>query len=265
MRYIYDNDYHIHSQISDCSSDPEQTPERILEYAKKNKLKKICLTDHFWDSSVDGAIPWYQMQDYNRIVKAKPLPQADGIEFLFGCETDLDKFMTLGIAKETFDLFDFVIIPTTHLHMNGFTLSEKDAKSPQRRAELWVERLDAVLNMDLPFHKIGIAHLACPLIARPQEAYSKVLEMLRDDDMERLFKKAAMLGVGIELNGSDMNCTDEEAEIVLRPFRIAKACGCKFYIGSDAHHPKELNAAKEIFERAIDRLDLKEEDKFILK
>ena len=62
-----------------------------------------------------------------------------------------------------------------------------------------------------------------------------------------------------------MKCTDAETDIVLRPFRIAREVGCRFYMGSDAHHPKALDEAKAIFERAIDRLELSEEDKFILQ
>ena len=55
MKYIVDHDYHIHSQLSSCSRDPEQTPERILRYAKDNGLTKLVLTDHYWDSAVEGA------------------------------------------------------------------------------------------------------------------------------------------------------------------------------------------------------------------
>lgn len=266
MKYIYDNDLHIHSKISDCSSDELQTCERILKYAKDNNLNTICLTDHFWDEKVEGASKWYQIQGYERISKALPLPQADGIRFLFGCETELDKNLTLGISKESFDLFDFIIIPTTHMHMTGFTISEDDSKSIEKKAQLWVDRFEGVLNMDLPFHKIGIAHLACHLMEKTsRENFIKLLDTIKTEDMERLFKKAARLGCGIEINESDMNFSDFEADSVLRMFRIAKKCGCKFYLGSDAHHPKGLDNAKEIFERAIELLKLTEDDKFYIK
>ena len=36
MRYAFDHDYHIHSYLSSCSKDPEQTAERILAYAEEN-------------------------------------------------------------------------------------------------------------------------------------------------------------------------------------------------------------------------------------
>lgn len=264
MRYIVDHDLHIHSKISACSNDPEQTNERILHYAAENDLKTICLTDHFWDETVAGASEWYQLQNYAHIAAALPLPQTDGVQFLFGCETELKQNLTLGISKESFRFFDFVVIPTTHFHMVEYALSKEDAANAQSRANAWVKRLNAVLEMDLPFHKIGIAHLTCGLIAPKREEYIEVLERIPQNDMDRLFHKAARLGVGIELNSDDMNFASEEAKVVLRPYKIAKQCGCKFYCGSDAHHPDGLNQAKVIFEKAVDLLELTEEDKFII-
>lgn len=266
MEFKIDHGYHIHSQLSSCSRDPEQTPDRILQYAKENGLSRICLTDHYWDSAVDGASQWYRPQDFDHIAKAMPLPQDEEVEFLFGCETDMDKLMTVGIPAARFDEFDFIIIPTTHLHMTGFTISNEDAESNERRAQLWVERLDALLHKSLPFGKIGLAHLVCGLIKREsREEYLNVLSLIPDAEMERLFTMAAELGCGIELNQSDMSFGDDEADVVLRPFRIAKSCGCKFYLGSDAHHPTEFKKSKGVFERAVTLLDLKESDKFHIK
>lgn len=262
MRYVFDNDFHIHSYISLCSKDPEQTPEAILQYAIDNGLKTIVLTDHFWDSEISGASGFYSTQNFDWISRSKPLPQADGIRFLFGCEADFDKDLRLGMPLSRFDDFDFVVIPTTHLHMKGFTITEEDAETCEGRARVWIKRLEWLLTMPLPFHKIGLGHLACPLIARGRENYLKVLELLPEQKLFELFTKCAELGVGIELNSSDMSFSDEEADTVLRIFRIAKKCGCKFYMGSDAHHPNGLQAAKAIFERAIDCLGLTEDDKF---
>ena len=265
MRYIVDHDIHIHSQISLCSGDPEQNPQRILQYAKDNGLHTLCLTDHFWENTIDGASEFYAAQDFEHISAAKPLPQTEGIRFLFGCETEMDRFHRLGITRERIDELDFVIIPTTHFHMVGYTLFKKELRSGKTRAKAWVDRLEALLNMDLPFHKIGIAHLACGLIAPTRRVFLNTIKAIPEEDMRRLFTKAAKLGAGIELNSDDMSFKDKEAETVLRPFRIAKECGCKFYLGSDAHHPKSLDAAKAIFERALELLDLQESDKFILR
>ena len=77
--------------------------------------------------------------------------------------------------------------------------------------------------------------------------------------MRRIFTRAARLGVGIELNEV---FSDEEADLILRPYRIARECGCKFYLGSDAHTVSGLERAMDKFARMIDFLDLTEDDKF---
>lgn len=267
MKYVVDHDYHIHSQLSSCSNDPEQTAERILQYARENGLKRIVLTDHYWDSAVEGASNWYKPQNFEHIAESKPLPKSDGIEFLFGCESDMKQDTVLGLPKERFNDFSFVIIPTTHLHMHGFTISMEDAPSVEAHARLWVERMDALLAMNLPFRKVGVAHLACSLLAKGVEsgfeninqARDAVLDMIPDEEYERVFKKAAEVGIGIELNYYDIKSATDST---LRPFRIAKAQGCKFYLGSDAHHPRDLDPAISFFKQAVDRLGLTEDDKF---
>ena len=265
MKFKFDHDLHIHSFLSGCSKDPEQTPERMIRYAKENNLHTICVTDHYWDSAVEGVHPWYAKANFDRISQSKPLPQADGIRFLFGCETEMRKDMTIGVPPERYDDFDFIIIPTTHWHILGYTIDESDHASIDIKARLWIEKLDALLSMDLPFHKVGFAHLLCQAISKTgREEYLALINAINGDEMARVFTKAAKLGVGIELNKHDMSFSDEETDIVLRPFRIAKACGCKFYLGSDAHKVKELESVPKRFERIVELLDLQEEEKFMI-
>ena len=259
MRYQLDHDLHLHSQLSLCSNDPAQTPEALLRYAQKNGLSTICLTDHYWDAAVPGAehFDFYRRQDFDHVARSKPLPQAEGVRFLFGCETDLDQYGTLGIPPARFDDFDFIIIPTTHLHMGGFTL--RGDETTEERAALWCSRLDRVLAMDLPFEKIGIAHLTCSLLSKD---YRAVLNAIPDEAYRARFDKAAALGVGIELNFDALSQTPEQLEQELRPYRIAKAAGCRFYFGSDSHHPEDLLRAMENFRTIADALDLDESEKF---
>ena len=263
MKFTFDHDYHIHSQLSSCSSDPRQTAQAILQYAIDRGLKKICITDHYWDENVDGASGWYKPQNFEHISKIKPLPQADGIEFLFGCETDMDKFFNVGISKETCDRFDFIIVPTTHMHMVGFTLAEED-DTIERKAKLWIERLDALLDKDLPFEKIGIAHLNCGLMHKKDRAeFIRMLNLIPQSEMERVFTRVAQKGCGVELNQDDVRLSDEnEIEPILRIYKTAKKCGCKFYLGSDAHYPSHFESTTPIFTRVIDLLGLTEDDKF---
>lgn len=265
MRFKIDHDLHIHTYLSSCSKDPEQNKEFILSYAKKKGFGTVAITDHFWDK--DAGEPWgfYCPQDYDHIREILPLPKDPEVRFLFGCEGEINKDMVLGISRDKLDSFDFIVIPTTHMHMKGFTISEEEFLVPEACARLWVERLEALLNMDLPFHKVGIAHLSCALLnKKSKDDYLYTLSLIKSEDMERLFKKAAELGVGIEINLGDMEYSEGHEDRVLRMYKIAKACGCKFYLGSDAHHPSEFGNPEYHFGRAIDYLGLTEEDKIPL-
>ena len=267
MKFTFDHDLHIHSILSSCAQDTTQVKENILAYARKNNLRQICLTDHFWDASVPGASAWYEPQNYDWISQVQPLPQGEDTAFLFGCETELDKHMTLGVHPDHYDRFDFIVIPTTHFHMR-FAAPTEVVATTEGKIKLWLDRLEAVLNMDLPFHKVGIAHLVCPLLAvtrQNREEYLRVLDNLPAEEMERLFSKAAQLGVGIEINKEDFMFADNEADTVLRPFKVAKACGCKFYCGSDSHSQRSFDNMPQIMDRAIDLLNLQESDKFHLQ
>lgn len=261
MQFVVDHDLHIHSFLSKCSNDPAQSSDRILDYARQNCLRTVCLTNHFWDEKIPGASDWYRSQGLAHIQRALPLPKKEGIRFLFGCETDMDRHMTLGISPQTMEQMDFIVIPTTHLHMMGFTLLPED-DTLERRAELYVERLSRLLDYDLPFEKIGIAHLTSHLLAPGEGNYLRVLSMISDSTLRELFTRVCKSGAGVELNFNSFAHEGEQLEQELRIYRIAAACNCRFYLGSDAHHPTQLARAVQNFEHIVTLLGLTEEQKF---
>ena len=119
------------------------------------------------------------------------------------------------------------------------------------------------MKKDLPWHKIGIAHLTCGHILKDRTP--EVIKLLTDEKLYSVFSDcAAAKGVGIELNMKTLSMSEELKNIMLRPYLIAKDCGCKFYLGSDSHKTSALETAKENFEHIITSLDLKESDKFVL-
>ncbi|MBE6611039.1 MAG: PHP domain-containing protein [Ruminococcaceae bacterium] len=262
MKYRIDHDIHIHTHLSLCSGDPGQTKEALVAYAKENGYKTLCITDHFWDSAIPGPSGFYAPQNYEHLAENLPLPTDDSLRILFGCETELSRDLRLAIPPERYDCFDFIVIPTTHMHMKGFTV--RGDESDEERAEIWCRRLEAVLRMDLPFHKVGIAHITSTGIQSENKGYLRILPMIPDAELHRLFGMAAKVGVGIELNHNWLASDEREMEIHLRYYRIAKEEGCKFYLGSDAHHPDVLLRAKKNFSKIVDALELTESDKFVL-
>ena len=263
MKFKIDHDLHIHTYLSACSSDPEQNPNRILDYAEEYGLRTVAVADHFWDREVKNGPPVWGPYDYDLIKKSLPLPKREGIRFLFGGETDMSHERVIGVGSSAMEEMDFIIVPTTHMHFIGETVTREQVETPLLRAETWMGRLEAVLSARLPFRKTGIAHLACTLLAsdpKDKDTYFETLSLLPEEGMRDLFRRAASLGVGIELNFSEF--ADSEADLILRPFRIAKKEGCKFYYGSDAHHPARFPQGIKTCEKVVELLGLTESDKF---
>ena len=263
MKFIHDHDLHIHSRISPCGGDPAQTPERILQYALDNQLKTICITDHYWDDTVPSPHGKGAGQTTSQIMSALPLPQADGVRFMFGAECEMDLDFTIGLGKEMADKLDFIIVPLNHLHMNGFSL--RGDEGPAERAELIIKRFDALLDSSLPFHKTGVAHFTDGLIYTAGKN-TDVLNLIPESEYRRLFRRAAEAGLGIELNiVNALDFTREKDADELKVYRIAKEMGCKFYFGSDAHTVEGLmRRVRERCEKIVDLLDLTEDDKFTI-
>lgn len=263
-RMAADHDFHIHSFLSSCSTDETQIPENILKVNKANGIKKLCVTDHFWDETVPGASEWYKPQNFAHLSENLPLPQDDEVEFYFGCEADMDSDMRIGISRECIDKFDFVIVSTTHLHMCGFTITEEDYYSSlERHKQIYLDRIECLLDKNFPFEKMGIGHLTRKFIAmNGPDDHIDVLNMITDDEFRYIFTKSAKKGIGIELNLQLDGYTDKQVKDIMRPYHIAKECGNRFYLGSDAHRLTGFNDSKQNFEHIIDLLDLRERDRF---
>ena len=263
MKYQIDHDYHIHSFLSPCSRDPEQNPERILRYAKENGFRHVVLTNHLWDTKQKNLYLNPPDQKYEYLAQALPLPQADGISFHFGCETDMDMNFVLGIEKETFDKLDFVILSTTHLQLTGKTVRE--GASLKERANICIKRLEKLLGTDfIDFTKVGIPHPASGH-ASPDNPFNELFDEIGEENIRRVFTEIAKSGAGVEVNSFDFNFSNKSAahaEAILKFYGILRECGCKFYMGSDAHHPDALDRAYHSFETAVNELGLTEDEKF---
>lgn len=268
MKFEFNHDLHIHTHLSSCSEDPTETPEAILRYAVDHGLEAVCVNDHFWDASqpMCGYSPWYAPQNFEHISLSKPLPVADGVHFLFGCETEMGADGVIGVAPEHYDAFDFIVVPTTHMHFTDLVSRPEDFTSPQAAAKTWVKRIEYLLRSDLPLHKVGLAHMTtCLLFPSSREQKLATLDAISDAAYTDLFRAVAEKGIGVELNselGGDLESADGSVETILRPYFLAKEAGCKFYLGSDTHRSERLPFAKGIFERVIDRLALTADNQY---
>lgn len=263
MKYRVDHDYHIHSFLSPCSRDERQTPERILQYAVDNGFREICLTNHFWDENVCGTYGAPADQTYGYLSRALPLPEREGVTFRFGCETDMDKNFVLGISGESMKKMEFVIISTTHLQLTGKTI--EPGATLDERAELYIKRIERVMEHPFDFTGVGIAHPAS-CHASPGVPFNELFDKIGEENVRRVFRIIANSGAGVEINAVDFDFSRKSAahvQSIINLYAILRECGCRFYFGSDAHHPEALYSAPKIFENAVNELGLTEDDRFI--
>ncbi len=258
MSFPIDHDLHCHTLLSECSSDPEQTVAALLAHAKENGYTVQAVTDHLWDSDVPGASNWYAPQDVDHVRQSLPLPEDDQVRMVFGCETEFCGGKKLGLAPQHYDLFDFIVIPPNHFHMVDF-VRPKEYDTEEKIAGLLVERLEEISELDLPWEKVGIAHMTCGLTFREGDVF-RVFRLVDEARYRAVMRRFARLGAGIELNASEFGPGWRAHEDdILRLYRFAKEEGCRFYLATDAHHPRELDLVPDCAPDFVESLGLTQE------
>ena len=259
MDFIIDSDLHIHSYLSKCASNMEMTVENILGLAQSLGYKKIAITDHVWDSSVKGAPPWYQVQSIDYIKQLLPLPSSTKTKVLFGGEFEFTGDDEISIFDKKISNFNFIVVPINHLHMKGVTVPNTDLTN-EDYGQILTRRLKNFSKSKVCWNKVGLAHLTWTFLTKysVQEIFSNVDRVVLQDS----FKRIADNGGGIELNACCF--TGEDTDYEYEIYNIAKKCGCKFYVASDAHSLAELKNAKPKLEKIVKTLNLKQTDKFIV-
>lgn len=253
------NDLHCHSNLSSCCHDERMTPDVILKFAEEHDYSAVCLTDHLWDAAIPGASKWYSVQDIDHVFKAAPLPKGK-VPYYFGCETELPANCVPALAKENFDRFAFVVIPPNHMHMKGLVRPE-GVDTPEKMAVLMEDRLEKLLECDIPFRKIGIAHLTCSLMFG-EGSVADVVSHMNEARLLRIFKGYAQAGAGIELNAFSFGEWETRPEETMLIYRIAKEAGCLFYACSDAHSVEDLARVPDILPKLVKELDLTSADQY---
>lgn len=87
-------------------------------------------SNHMWDEAVEGESSFYRKQGFTHILTEKEeIRSLDncGMKILFGAEIEYcGKSDTLALKAENAHLLDYVLIPHTHTHMDGFVIPQPD-------------------------------------------------------------------------------------------------------------------------------------------
>ena len=243
-------DLHIHTNLSVCAK-PAATFDMYVETARSQGITTLGFADHLWDDTYEQVCPgFYRKQNVERVLSLKDtIRPVEGLNILLGCEAEYDpRNHGVALSPENAEKFDFVIVPTSHTHM----VMPKDLYEPiEKHKQFMLDAWHDVLNCEVTKYVTAMAHpfqpVCCPY------GWEPMIDYITDDEYRYAFDMAAQKGVAVEINLSGLRWkTNENIELspLIRMFRIAKECGCKFTFGSDAHnegaHEGYMRAAEHV-------------------
>ena len=227
-------DLHIHTPLSRCCRDDRQTPGNVIGELAELGVRRIAFTDHVWLNPAAEPGNFYRTQRSDHAIRMLKTAMHTGdwpLEVLVGCEADMTSPETIGITSEACLAFDVVLLASDHFHLDGV---EKPAETTPAGVARHMKRFF------LAAARSGVADiLAHPLIPIGyMEAGDRILDWYSDAELFDMLAVAAQAGVAIEINGGVLAEWRQRAlrrESLVRVFAVAKAAGCTFTCGSDAH------------------------------
>lgn len=197
-------DLHMHT----LESDGRTTLEEMAEAAKAMGYTYVAITDHSKALAMANGLDEKRAVAFARQVR-KLNQDGLGIRVFSGLECDIRKDGSMDLASDALAELDLVI-GSVHSYMN-------------LESEQMTDRL--------------LRALECPHLRILGHPTGRIL-LLRDSfpfDFERVAAEAARRNVCLEINASP-----ERLDLHAALLRAAKACGARFTISTDAHHPKHL-------------------------
>jgi len=235
-------DLHIHTSLSSCAK-PEAVAADYIAHAREIGLKTIAFTDHMWDSAVPGASSWYAPQNFEHILQLKKElpPSDDSLKILFGCETECDKYGTVGISEEVAAQLDILLVPNSHTHMRDFVIPSEDRDDIVRHGKFMVKHFMDIVNSPVAKYITAIPHPFCA-VGCPEA--QQVLDSIPDIALKECAAAAKEKDIALEINTSGygkMSDAELASSAFVRLYDIARRTGCRFTIGSDAHELSRMD------------------------
>lgn len=250
----FHHDVHTHTEISSCANDRLATPENFIKAAAELGHTTFGFSNHLWDETVEGESGWYHKQCFSHILPEKErIFSLDncGMKILFGAEVEYCGMSdTLAIRAGNASVLDYVLVPHTHTHMEGFVIARTE-KHEKFRNEFKGQLIEAFPWM-LPETAEKLAGSmklrdAMPALDYSREEHNKYLadfamssyeQLLDNPEFEKLTKTIPVI-IAHPFSGARMIMQGEYTERLRESLKKTARMGVAFDINLTGYGAKE--------------------------
>lgn len=265
-RSLWYGDLHLHTNLSNCA--PRETvPETYLPFLVQEDVRTVGFSNHLYytDNFPDEEKAASDVPGVQRVLKLKDnlaeFGKKNDLRVLFGCEVETVFGREPSLPKELAGNFDYILIAASHVLNIRQYYRDYDLSTPEKLRDLVIERFEYACNIGYPV-PTGICHPLYPICSPVEQ---EIVDGISDSRLADCFTLAAKKNISIEIHaclyrkGTHL---DEEnlSPSYIRLLSAAKACGCHFHFGSDAHCAEAFVNTHSLLRRAAERAGITKED-----
>jgi len=261
---LWNADLHLHTNLSLCAP-RDTTVHTFLDNCKGEGLDTIGISNHIYLPELLRSNGQPEANGTERALKLLPeikeLRKMSDVKLLFGCEGETFRDQGISLPLEDGRYFDYVLLAPSHINNFPAFYAKYDITSPDSLRDIILERFLFACSLDYGV-PTAICHPLYPIISGCEEA---VVNGISDSVLADCFTTAVKCGKAIEIHAClyrETTTLDSEglSPTYLRVLSAAKACGCKFYFGSDAHRPSSFIGKHALLHRAAERVGITKAD-----
>ena len=254
-------DLHLHTNLSFCA--PKTTvAASYLPLCAGEGIRTVGISNHLYAAEKNG-IDGVSYLDYALRIKDEitALRPTTDVRLLVGCEVETFPGQGPGLHPADAHHFDYVLLAPSHMFNQIYWYRDIDLSDADKVRTVMLERFRYACMLDYGV-PTGICHPLYPICC-PWE--QEVVDGITDEELSDCFTLAKQTKKSIEIHAClwrQGTALDGEglSPSYLRILSAAKAAGCKFHFGSDAHAPEAFAGVHAKLERAAERIGVGKED-----
>lgn len=265
---LWNADLHLHTNLSFCAPRETQITD-YLALCESEELTAIGISNHIYMPYVLEKHGFPEKRGYEYALRAaeeiRALNKTSKVKIYLGAEIETYRGFEPSLIPSEAGAFDYVLLAASHIMNTNGIYAPDDVSSPDKIRDIMLERYFYACSLDYPV-PTAICHPLYPIVSGCEE---EIVNGISDSTLADCFSLAAKKNIGIEIHaclyrsGTTLN-EEGLSPTYLRVLAAAKACGCKFHFGCDAHRTGTFEGKHRLLRRAAELTGITPQDMWTL-